>query len=93
MDIGEWMAELECDELCHIEDSLRSGEFEMYNPTTFERQKENDFVSRHCLCCHASLLVQRKDDKAFCNIYCEDDYAEYGAMERPCADFDAEDNM
>src|SRR6266487_1590763 len=34
MDIGEWMLAEEQETLCHIEDSIRSGEFEM-NTHTF----------------------------------------------------------
>jgi hypothetical protein len=65
----------------------------MYNPTTFEKRKENDVVTHTCLSCHKKIVTQRKSNKLFCNNTCEEDYNEYGAVEYPCIDFDCEDNM
>jgi hypothetical protein len=64
-----------------------------YNPTTFEHQKQNDFVRHSCLFCHCSFISQRKDNRHFCNAECEQEYEETGPVEYPCIDFDAEDNM
>ncbi len=65
----------------------------IYNPTTFEAQKQQEFFTHSCLSCHQKIVSRRRDNQWFCNQQCERDYDELGPLEYPCIDFDAEDNM
>jgi hypothetical protein len=81
------------DWLPHIEDSIRNGDFGMYNPTTVERQKADRLEQRVCPFCEVRFIVKHGSEQRFCSEDCVQCFNEYGAIEPRCIDFDAEDNM